>query len=151
MNDFTFRFRDNSGYTYYREGLGELLREWLPEEHTLVEIAVNEAINNAIIHGCKSAADPQVVVRMQRHPDGGIVVRIKDSGSGFQPCPDADAAAVAAATASASEANSGPDLKESGRGLLIMRHVFDEIRFNESGNEVILAKKASTPEEDADG
>ncbi len=148
MNDFTFCFRDNSGYTYYREGLGELLRDWLPEEHTLVEIAVNEAINNAIIHGCKSASDPQVVVRMQRHPDGGIVVRIKDSGSGFQPGLDADVAAVAAEAKE--EANSGTDLKESGRGLLIMRHVFDEIRFNESGNEVVLAKKASNPKEDAD-
>lgn len=143
MNDFTFRFRDHNGYTGYRESLGELLRDWLPKDHTLVEIAVNEAINNAINHGCKSAADPCVEVQMRRRPDGGIVVRIKDSGSGFRPRHALDTSAAAPPD--------GPELKESGRGLLIMRRVFDEVRFNESGNEVVMTKKPSVSKEEAHG
>jgi len=142
MNEVAFSFRDYSEYTYFRDGLGRLLNDWFPQDHTLIEIAVNEAINNAIIHGCRSAADPLVEVQIERSENGGIRVRIKDRGTGFDVSSDEIVMPVP---------GSEPVMKESGRGLWIMKHVFDEIRFNDSGNEITLVKEDPAPGEDNHG
>ena len=93
-------------------------------------LAVTEATTNAIIHANKS--DINKLVRVSAHmEDGTLVISVKDQGSGFDP-------------------NDVPDptspenlLKDSGRGIYLMRVYMDEIKYNvtQDGTELNLYMK----------
>jgi len=65
-----------------------------------------------------------------------LEVRVKDEGPGFD--------------VSAAEAllNGAPRVLEGGRGLRLMRIMMDEVRYNESGNEVLLVKHREPASDD---
>lgn len=88
-----------------------------------VLIAVTEAVNNAIHHGNGTNAKLIVDVAVG-DKDSEFCFRIKDEGLGF-------------------DFNSLPDptapenlLKESGRGIFLMRNLADEVEFDGVGNSV---------------
>ncbi len=90
-----------------------------------VLLAVVEGVNNAILHGNKSNKENDVIIDYDLNPEK-IQFNILDQGQGFnyKNLPD-------------------PTLPEnlervSGRGIFLMRHLADEIQFNELGNEVCL-------------
>jgi serine/threonine-protein kinase RsbW len=93
-------------------------------------IAVTEAVNNAIKHGNK--ADPKKKVRIHFELfDDSIVVKVADEGRGFDPDRLRDPL--------------DPEniLRESGRGIFILRALMDDVSFcfSDSGTEVTLVKK----------
>jgi serine/threonine-protein kinase RsbW len=88
-----------------------------------VLIAVTEAVNNAIQHGNEENANLFVDVAVG-DKETEFCFRIKDEGIGF-------------------DFNSLPDptapenlLKESGRGIFLMRNLADEVEFDGEGNSV---------------
>ncbi len=90
-----------------------------------VLLAVVEGVNNAILHGNKSNKEKEVIIDYDLNPEK-IQFNILDQGSGFNyhNLPD-------------------PTLPEnvervSGRGIFLMKHLADELQFNEKGNEVRL-------------
>jgi serine/threonine-protein kinase RsbW len=90
-------------------------------------LAVTEATTNAIIHGNKS--DKNKLVRIEAKViDGKLNIIVKDEGVGFQPdnVPDP----------------TDPEnlLKDSGRGLYLMRVYMDDLKYNitPEGTETIL-------------
>jgi len=93
-------------------------------------LAVTEATTNAIIHGNKN--NKLKLVRIFVYVDGGTVtIKIKDEGKGFDPSivPDpTDPANL---------------LKDSGRGLYLMRVYMDGLTYNQTpeGTETILTLK----------
>lgn len=96
-----------------------------------VDLAVREAITNAVIHGNREDEGKAVEVRLESTP-GAIEITIRDNGEGF-------------------DAESVPDptdrqniLKTSGRGILFMRTFMDEVEWSrhpEGGTVVRLMKK----------
>jgi serine/threonine-protein kinase RsbW len=90
-------------------------------------LAVTEATTNAIIHANKSDRAKLVQITA-RVVNGQLYVVIKDEGPGFQPeeVPDP----------------TDPEnlLKDSGRGLYLMRVYMDDLRYNitPEGTETIL-------------
>ena len=95
-------------------------------------LAVTEATTNAIIHGNKSDKNKLVKI-LAKVIDGKLNVIVKDEGVGFQP-------------------ESVPDptdpenlLKDSGRGLYLMRVYMDDLRYNitPEGTETILILNVS--------
>jgi serine/threonine-protein kinase RsbW len=95
-----------------------------------IQLAVEEAIVNAITHGNKQAADKVVEVEFRVDPQTTFL-RIKDQGSGFNP------AAV-------------PDPREddhlectNGRGVMLIRELMSEVHYNDRGNEVTMIKYSS--------
>jgi serine/threonine-protein kinase RsbW len=90
-------------------------------------LSVTEATTNAIIHANK--CDINKLVKINVHiEDNKVVIKIKDEGTGFDP-------------------ESIPDptepenlLKDSGRGLYLMKVFMDELKYNvtPSGTETIL-------------
>lgn len=95
-------------------------------------LAVTEATTNAIIHGNKSDKNKLVKI-LAKVIDGKLNVIVKDEGVGFQP-------------------ESVPDptdpenlLKDSGRGLYLMRVYMDDLRYNitPQGTETILILNVS--------
>ena len=88
-----------------------------------VLIAVTEAVNNAIQHGNEENSNLYVDVAVG-DKETEFCFRIKDEGIGF-------------------DFNSLPDptapenlLKESGRGIFLMRNLADEVEFDGEGNSV---------------
>lgn len=100
----------------------------LPAEKFInLQIACSEALINAIVHGNKEDANKKVLTIIE-YNETVLTVGIKDEGEGFQ-------------------IDSLPDptsneniLKESGRGIFIIRSLVDEFHCNstDSGTEFIL-------------
>jgi serine/threonine-protein kinase RsbW len=90
-----------------------------------IGLAVREAIANAMVHG--NHCDPEKKVRISVTVNGrcGLLVRVKDSGAGFDPdgLPDPIAAENLMAP--------------HGRGIFIIRQIMDEVDFKfDHGTEV---------------
>jgi len=107
-----------------RLGVDEDTRHWM-------DVAVREAVANAIKHG--NAQDPgkQVHVDLFREGDD-LVVRVEDEGIGFDPAELRDPLA--------------PEnlLKPNGRGIFYMKSFMDEIQYGPrpgGGTIVTLRKK----------
>ena len=92
-----------------------------------VEIALREALANAIIHGNHEDRRKYVHVVCRCKPDE-VSLAVKDEGSGF------DVNAVPDPTA---RENIG---SIHGRGILVMKAVMDEVRFEEGGIVVQMRK-----------
>lgn len=93
-----------------------------------VLIALDEAIVNAIKHGNKS--DPRKAVHIvAEFSAAGVRFTIADEGIGFEreKVPDPTAPCRL--------------LEPSGRGLLLINHIMDEVRFNQRGNCLEMFKR----------
>lgn len=100
----------------------------------LLEVAVNEAINNAF------RASEQVCIKIRR-VGNRLLFRIKDDGPGFS---TAKINAQLSKNMQDEEFDAEFDeisLEEGGRGILIMKMFSDRLLYNEKGNEVLLMKK----------
>jgi len=90
-----------------------------------VLIAVSEAVNNAIQHGNKENVAAKVYLQVATDSTH-FCIQVKDEGRGFsfQDLPDPTA----------------PEnlLKDSGRGVFLMKNLADEVEFIHSGNTVNL-------------
>ncbi len=100
------------------------------DEMDSLAIAVTEAVNNAIHHGNNADAKKKVHIRLETEGDT-LTVRVKDEGEGFDPKKLRDPLR--------------PEnlLKESGRGIFILRTLMDKVSFSFSsgGTEIIMVKK----------
>ncbi len=96
------------------------------QEHKLM-IALTEAVNNAILHGNKSREEKKVRVVCEVQEDG-LLFTVTDEGRGFRPDNVANPL---------KEENL---LKESGRGIFLMRTLLDRVEFRRTrdGMEVRL-------------
>jgi serine/threonine-protein kinase RsbW len=91
-------------------------------------VSAMEAVNNAILHGNKS--DPEKIVDIEiTYERKQLKIKVSDEGSGFKP-----------------EAVPDPTTPENiealnGRGIYLMLHLADNIKYNEKGNEVTMTFK----------
>ena len=90
-------------------------------------LAVTEAVTNAIIHANKCDETKKVTMNVLKD-DHKLIITVKDEGKGFDPAKVPDPTA--------------PEnlLKDSGRGLYLMKIYMDELKYNitPSGTETIL-------------
>jgi serine/threonine-protein kinase RsbW len=96
-----------------------------------VDMAVREAVTNAVIHGNKLDNAKLVEIKLTQTPEG-FEIRVHDQGSGFNP-------------------NDVPDptkdeniLKTSGRGIFFMRNFMDQVEWSpgpQGGTNVRMFKK----------
>jgi serine/threonine-protein kinase RsbW len=98
-----------------------------------VELALQEALANAVRHGCGGDPSKRVQCSISHDASGEVVIVIRDPGSGF------DHAAV-------------PDplsddnvFKPSGRGIYLINRLMDEVHFADEGREIRMSKSARTP------
>ncbi len=98
-----------------------------------VAIALTEAVNNAIFHGNEGVREKPFTVEFAV-ADGMLHIAVRDQGSGFDPAAVPDPLA---------EENL---LNPSGRGLLMMRAMVDDVqhKFCAAGTRVILCKRIAS-------
>ena len=108
-----------------------LIRKCVPDGESEVEIALREALANAIIHGNHENPRKHVHVRFRCNPDE-VSIAVKDEGRGFDinEMPDPTA-----------PENIGSG---HGRGIYLMKAFMDEVRFEEDGVVVHMRKRAAT-------
>jgi anti-sigma regulatory factor (Ser/Thr protein kinase) len=97
-------------------------------EEAAVELALGEALNNAVVHGNRLNRQKLVQVRCRCESGKGVSIVVKDQGQGF------NANAVPDPTA---PENIGAD---HGRGIWLMKSVMDEVSFELGGTEVHMRK-----------
>ena len=100
-------------------------------EEPSVELALREALNNAVVHG--NRLDPGKLVQVYCRCELGKELRlvVRDQGIGFDPNGISDPLAVENLEA------------EHGRGILLMRSQMDQVSFARGGTEVHMHKTAS--------
>lgn len=102
---------------------------------TDIELALQEAISNAVIHGNGEKPYKRVYVVCRCNIDGEVSITVCDQGPGFENCAVPD-----------------PTTRENrmcthGRGIYLMQALMDEVYFEEDGAVVHMRKKpnASQP------
>jgi serine/threonine-protein kinase RsbW len=97
-------------------------------EEPSVELALAEALNNAVVHGNHKVRQKLVHVLCRCEWGNGISVVVKDQGQGFDPNAVPDPTAPE---------NIGVD---HGRGIWLMKTMMDEVSFECGGTEVRMRK-----------
>jgi serine/threonine-protein kinase RsbW len=113
------------------EGVRQLLagKGWTDDELMPIELALDEALANAIRHGCKNDPSKHVQCVVTTDKRGEVMIVVRDPGSGF------DAAAVPDPLATDNL------LKPSGRGVFLINQLMDEVGFRDGGREVLMKKR----------
>lgn len=100
------------------------------DEKDSLAIAVTEAVNNAIIHGNNKDVNKKVHIKFT-FESNAITVRVRDEGGGFNPNNVSD------------PLDPQNLLKESGRGIFILRALMDHVdfEFGEQGTTLVMTKE----------
>lgn len=121
---------DRTALTAVTDTLSDKLEQMhVPEDKQLeILLAVQEALTNALVHGCNNDASKEIRCRMERYADGRILIVVTDPGPGFVPARVPDP--------------SHPDNLEAdhGRGVYLIRHLMDKVLFENNGNEIRMWK-----------
>ncbi len=94
-----------------------------------VELALREALNNAVVHGNRLDARKLVHVRVHCRVGKGISLIVSNQGQGFDARTIPDPLAVENLEA------------EHGRGIHLMKLAMDEVSFQQGGTEVHMCKR----------
>lgn len=94
-----------------------------------VEIALIEALANAVVHGCKNDPTKTVECCVACGSARGVVIVIRDPGAGFNP-------------ATIPSPVKGQNLFSThGRGVFLINQLVDEVRYEKGGTEIRLTIK----------
>jgi serine/threonine-protein kinase RsbW len=102
--------------------------QWVCGEEFSVELALREALGNAVVHGNHEHPRARVHIRCRYWPGKEISIIVTDQGKGFDFGKRAD-----------DELISDP-LSEHGRGILLMKAYMDDVHFERGGSEVHMRK-----------
>lgn len=118
-------FSSLAEFAVLRDSIKEDLVRSLGKDAFCLFVAINEGVNNAILHGNKEETGKIIQLIIERLPDE-IKIVIRDEGNGF---------------CESDSSNPTEVWSEHGRGLELIKHYVDFYRFNSVGNELTLVKK----------
>lgn len=95
---------------------------------TAVELALREALANAVIHGNCNQSGKRVRVECFQHRDRSLLLVVRDQGSGFDP------------TGLVDPTKPENIYRDAGRGIFLIRYFMDEVRFARGGREIRMCK-----------
>jgi serine/threonine-protein kinase RsbW len=94
-----------------------------------IEIALREALANAVIHGCRNDPAKIVECELSRRDTGDLVLVVRDPGPGFDP------------TSVASPVMGKNVYAPHGRGIYLITQLMDEAWFECGGREIHMVLK----------
>ena len=104
-------------------------KKWSEDDIMAVELALQEAVANAIRHGCKNDPTKQLQCCVTCDESGEITIVVRDPGSGF------DTSSVS------NPLDASNILKPSGRGIFLINGLMDEVGFRDGGRELEMRKQ----------
>jgi serine/threonine-protein kinase RsbW len=94
-----------------------------------VRLAVEEALTNALVHGCKEDPEKEIQCCVACDHERGILIIVRDPGEGFDP-------------ASVPSPVVGQNIyAEHGRGIFLINQMVDEVCFEKGGTEIHMLIK----------
>ncbi len=94
-----------------------------------IEIALREALANAILHGCKGDASKQIECIVSGDKKRGILIVVRDPGPGFDP------------NAVESPTENQNLFADHGRGIYLINKLMDEVKYENGGKEIHMRKR----------
>src|ERR1700722_18794556 len=94
-----------------------------------IELALTEALANAVVHGAKS--DPSKIIEcdVACDADHGLLIIVRDPGPGFDPSQISDPC-------------HGENIYSNhGRGIYLINQLMDEVQFHKNGTEIHMLKR----------
>jgi len=94
-----------------------------------IELALAEALANAVVHGAKSDPSKTVECDVACNQNGGLLIVVRDPGPGFDP-----------------SMIENPCVGENiyshhGRGIFLINQLMDEVQFHKNGTEIHMIKR----------
>ena len=113
------------------DGVTHVLQEkgWAEKDIMSVELALQEAVANAIRHGCGGDASKQLQCSVICDDAGEVVITVRDPGKGFDPATVAN------------PLDPANMLKPSGRGIFLINGLMDDVKYADGGRELQMRKK----------
>jgi anti-sigma regulatory factor (Ser/Thr protein kinase) len=96
-----------------------------------IELALREALANAIVHGCNSDPTKKVECCVACTESSDVVIVVRDPGEGFSP------------SAIPSPLSSENLHSDHGRGIYLINQLMDEVSFERNGAEIRMRKAAA--------
>ena len=104
----------------------------VPGEEFDIELALQEALENAVVHGNQEDPETKVHIRCRCGPGNEISIVVTDQGKGF----DFEKTVGNGITTDPGS--------EHGRGIQLMRAYMDDVHFERGGSEVHMRKLSRT-------
>jgi serine/threonine-protein kinase RsbW len=102
----------------------------VPGKEFDVELALREALENAVVHGNQEDPKTKVYIRCRCQPGKEISIVVTDQGKGF------DFEKIAGNGITSDPA------AEHGRGIQLMKAYMDDVHFERGGSEVHMRKRS---------
>ncbi len=93
-----------------------------------IEMALREALANAIVHGCKADPAKKIECTVSGDRERGIMLVVRDPGAGFDP------------SSVPSPADNSNLYSEHGRGILLITELMDEVTHERNGTVIRMRK-----------
>jgi serine/threonine-protein kinase RsbW len=93
-----------------------------------IELALTEALANAVIHGCEHDPGKDVQVCAGCDPARGILIVVRDPGPGFDP------------SQVPSPVVGEKVFAEGGRGIYLINRLMDHVEYGDGGTEIRMLK-----------
>ena len=94
-----------------------------------VELSLQEALANAVIHGAKEDPRKTVECLVSRDDERGLLIIVRDPGTGFTP-------------QSIPSCTVGENVYSShGRGIFLINQLMDKVEFRKNGTEIHMIKR----------
>lgn len=94
-----------------------------------IELALQEALANAVIHGAKEDPSKTVECLVSNDEERGILVVVRDPGAGFSP-------------GSIPTCTVGENVYSNhGRGIFLINQLMDKVEFRKNGTEIRMVKR----------
>jgi serine/threonine-protein kinase RsbW len=101
----------------------------ISEEKQLdIILAVQEALANAIVHGCKNDPSKEVRCRFEQYASGRILIVVSDPGPGYSP------------QELANPHRADRLYEDHGRGIYLIRQLMDTVSFEDNGSQIRMWK-----------
>jgi len=98
-----------------------------------IELALREALANAIVHGCENDANKKVECCVACTENSDVMIIVRDPGAGFDPQTVPNPLAT-------ENLNS-----THGRGIYLINQLMDEVSFERNGAEIRMRKTVASP------
>ena len=94
-----------------------------------IEIALTEALANAVEHGCEHDPDKKVEIWVGCDRDRGLLIVVRDPGPGFDP------------RQIPSPVEGEQVYREGGRGIYLINSLMDHVQHHRGGTEIRMMKR----------